>query len=102
MAPVTNRGTYVRTYVRNCPALVPPRVASREKDQGGGGGGPKPVEKGEDLPRSKPSGARGAEERGQIRRCPIPYKPFSGAVLGGTAVCARKRACVRAFAHARV
>ena len=89
--------------MRNCPALVPPRVASREKDQSGGGRGAEAGgKKGEDLPRSKPSGARGAEERGQIRRCPIPYKPFSGAVLGGTAVCARERACVRAFAHARV
>ena len=29
--------TYVCANVRNCPALVPPRVASREKDQGGGG-----------------------------------------------------------------
>ena len=38
--------TYVCANVRNCPALVPPRVASREKEQGGGGGGPKPVVKG--------------------------------------------------------
>ena len=45
--------TYVVTYARNCPALIPPRVMG-ENRSGLRGVGPKPVVNGGELPRPKP------------------------------------------------
>ena len=45
--------TYVVTYARNCPALIPPRVMG-ENRSGLRGVGPKPVVNGSELLKPKP------------------------------------------------
>ena len=58
--------TYVVTYARNCPALIPPRVMG-ENRSGLRGVGPKPVVNGGELPRPKPRVSTGGAGRANTK-----------------------------------